>query len=342
MKATTKIYIGIDLHKVKQTWVGIPEQGEGKLFSKEFPVTPDGVKEAISFAKKYGGTLVAVLEPCCGWKWVKKQLEESGLEVHMTNPRKVRAIADSLQKTDENDAHTLALLLRTGLIHESRDIPEDIQKLRSLVRERSFFVRLRTTVKCRLEGIVTREGRHLVEGSLSSKKGTTIILASEYSEWKDHVLSIKEIDTHVQELEKEMTKKAKAIPTCILLQTVPGIGVISALTIYTEVGDFSTFKRPEQLAAFSGLVPTERSSGGVQKLGHITHAGSRHLRYILVEAAMHIHNTEGSEVLYAFYKKIKDRSGAMRARTALARKILTICWYMVTRDEPYQQRILPC
>lgn len=337
-----KIYIGIDLHKVNQTWVGIPLEGKEKLFSKEYPVTPEGVKDAVLFAKTYGDQLVAVLEPCCGWKWVKKQLEESGIEVHITNPRKVRAIADSLQKTDENDAYTLALLLRTGMIHESRDLPEDIQKLRSLVRERSFFVRLRTTVKCRLEGIVTREGRHLIEGSLSSKKGTSLILASDHAEWKNHVVSIKEIDAHVQELEKEMTKKAKELPVCILLQTVPGIGVISALTIYTEVGDFSAFKRPEQLAAFSGLVPTERSSGGVQRLGHITHAGSRHLRYILVEAAMHIHNTEGSEVLYDFYKKIKERSGAMRARTALARKILTICWYMVTRNESYQQRILPC
>lgn len=337
-----KIYIGIDLHKVNQTWVGIPEQGKEKLFSREFLVTPDGVREAVLYAKKYGNTLIAVLEPCCGWKWVKKQLEESGLEVHMTNPRKVRAIADSLQKTDENDAHVLALLLRTGMLHESRDVSEDIQKLRSLVRERSFFVRLRTTVKCRLEGIVTREGRHLIEGSLSSKKGTTLILASDHSEWKDHLASIKEIDEHVRTLEKEMAEKAKELPVCKLLQTMPGLGVISALTIYTEVGDFNAFKRPEQLAAFSGLVPTERSSGGTQKLGHITHAGSKHLRYILVEVAMHIHNTEKSHVLYDFYKNIKERSGAMRARTALARKILTICWYMVTRNEPYQQRILPC
>ena len=337
-----KIYIGIDLHKVNQTWVGIPQQGKEKLFSKEFPVTPDGVQEAVFFAKKYGDILIAVLEPCCGWKWVKKQLEESGLEVHITNPRKVRAIADSLQKTDENDAHILALLLRTGILCESRDLPEDIKKLRSLVRERSFFVRLRTTVKCRLEGIVTREGRHLVEGSLSSKKGTNLILASDHSEWKDHVVSIKEIDAHIQDLEKKMTQQAKDIPICKLLQTIPGLGVISALTIYTEVGDFTAFKRPEQLAAFSGLVPTERSSGGVQRLGHITHAGSKHLRYILVEVAMHIHNKESSRVLYDFYEKIKGRSGAMRARTALARKILTICWYMITRNEPYKQRILPC
>ena len=254
----------------------------------------------------------------------------------MTNPRKVRAIADSLQKTDENDAYTLAFLLRTGMMNESRDLPEEVKKLRSLVRERSFFVRLRTTVKCRLEGVVTREGRHLIDGSLSSKKGTSLIVASEHEEWKDHVVAIREINQHVHSLEKQMTEKAKGLHICELLQTVPGIGIISALTIYTEVGDFKAFKRPEQLAAFSGLVPTERSSGGVQRLGHITHAGSKHLRYILVEAAMHIRDTEKSRELYDFYKKIKDKAGAMRARTALARKMLTICWYLVNRDTAYQ------
>lgn len=332
-----KTYIGIDLHKVNQTWVGIGEKGQEKLFTKEFPVTPEGVREAINSVKGYG-ELICAIEPCCGWMWVLDQLRKSGIDVHITNPRKVRAIADSLQKTDENDAYTLALLLRTGLMNESRILDPETKKLRSLVRERSFFVQLRASVKSRLEGVVTREGRHLIKGSLSSKKGTDLILATEYTEWKEHLGLIRDMDERIKTLEKELFLKAKELAICKLLQSIPGIGLISALTIYTEIGDFKAFKRPEQLAAFAGLVPTERSSGGVKRLGHITHAGSKHLRYILVEAAMHIRNTEKSIALYNFYKNIKERSGAMRARVALARKILTISWYMVTRNEPYQAR----
>jgi transposase len=319
------------------TWVGIGEVGQEKLFIKEFPVTPAGVAEGINSVQDYGEIQIAI-EPCCGWMWVYDQLKTSLLEVHITNPRKVRAIADSLQKTDENDAHTLALLLRTGMLHESRVLPVETKKLRSLVRERSFFVQLRASVKCRLEGVVTREGRHLIKGSLSSKKGTELILATEYTEWKEHLLLIADMSKRITVLEKELILKAKELPLCKLLQTIPGIGMLSALTIYTEVGDFQAFKRPEQLAAFAGLVPTERSSGGVQRLGHITHAGSKYLRYILVEAAMHIRDTPKSKVLYDFYKNIKTRSGAMRARVALARKILTISWYMVTKNESYQAR----
>lgn len=334
-----KTYIGIDLHKVSQTLVGIGEFGQEKLFTKEFKVTREGVAEAINFIKNYPEVSLAI-EPCCGWMWVYDQLKASELDIHITNPRKVRAIADSLQKTDENDAYTLALLLRTGMMYESRVLNEDTKKLRALVRERSFFVELRASVKCRLEGIVTREGRHLIAGSLSSKKGTDLILATDYMEWKDHLGVIEDLTKRILILENTLEKEAGISPICKLLQTIPGVGLVSALTIHTEVGDFKAFKRPEQLAAFAGLVPTERSSGGVQRLGRITHAGSKHLRYILVEVAMHIRNTEKSQRLYEFYENIKERSGAMRARVALARKILTISWYMITRNEPYQAKPL--
>ena len=333
-----KIFIGVDLHKKTQTWAGIGLSGPEKLFIKEFQVTPEGVSEAIEFVKgKYGKdvNISLSIEPCCGWMWVVKQLKENKIDVHITNPRKVRAIADSLQKTDENDAYTLALLLRTGMLHESRIIDPETQKLRSLVRERSFCVRLRASVKCRLEGIVTREGRHLITGSLSSKKGKDQITKSNHPEWLTHIGIIQDLDKHIDVLEKELIKKSKELPVSKLLQTIPGVGHITALTIISEVGDFKQFSKPEKLCAFSGLVPTERSSGGVQRLGHITHAGSKHLRYILVEAAMHIRE-DNSKTLYNFYKKIKEKSGAMRARVALARKILTISWYMVTRNESYK------
>lgn len=123
-----KIFIGVDLHKIKQTWVGIGTTGSEKLFSKEFYVTPEGVKEAICYAKFHGEEISIAIEPCCGWMWVVDQLREAKIDVHITNPRKVRAIADSLQKTDENDAYTLARLLRTEVLCESRTLDPETQK----------------------------------------------------------------------------------------------------------------------------------------------------------------------------------------------------------------------
>jgi len=331
-------HIGIDLHKRTQTWVALSEDGQSKLFTRTFPVTPEGVRAGIHLAKSIGSEkLVVAVEPVCGWVWVVALLREAGLEVHISNPRKVKAIADSLQKTDENDAHVLARLCRTGLMYESVEVPPEMQKLRSLVRERSFFIRTRAGMKCRLEGVVTRSGRHVIKGSLSTKQGTEAIIASDEQEWKRSLESIADMSIYIKELDTEVARHAKApIPT--LLMSIPGVGPVTAVSIWAEVGDFSRFSSPEKLCAFAGIVPTERSSGGVQRLGHITRAGSTILRYILVEAAMRVRNTEKSTVLYEFYKTVKEKRGAMRARVALARKILSISWYMVKKGEQYQPR----
>src|ERR1700694_2314961 len=140
-------YIGIDLHKRTQTWVALSENGRDKLFTREFPVTPAGIEEAVRHSKSCGDSIVAAIEPVCGWHWVVPLLRSSGFEVHISNPRKVKAIADSLQKTDENDATTLAQLVRTGLMHESREVPPELQKLRAVIRERVFLVRIRAGMK---------------------------------------------------------------------------------------------------------------------------------------------------------------------------------------------------
>lgn len=331
-------YIGIDLHKRTQTWVALAENGKDILFTREFPVTPDGVASGIKLSKSYSEKIVVAIEPTCGWLWVVPLLRSCGLEVHISNPRKVKAIADSLQKNDTNDATTLATLVRTGIMHESREMSPETQTLRALIRERVFLVRTRGSMKCRLEGVVTRNGRHRIEGSLSTQKGKTALIESGEPEWRRSLEVIAGISATIKKLDAEIEKYSKEkIPT--LLMTLPGVGAVTAVSMWAEVGDYAQFSSPEKLCAFAGIVPTERSSGGVQRLGHITRAGSTILRYVLVEAAMRIRDTDDTSVLYTFYKKVKTTRGAMRARVALARKILTISWYMVKKNEVYQQRL---
>lgn len=334
-----KIYVGIDLHKVTSTWVGLKEKGDEVLFTKEFLVTPIGIATGIKFVKEYGNEIVLVLEPCCGWRWVTKQLKETGIDVHISNPRKTKMISESLQKTDKKDATTLAILLRSGMLYESYEAPPEIHTLRSLLRERSFLVRIRASVKCRLEGVITREGRHLIAGRSSSKKATTSILASSNTEWNMHTTVISELTKNISILEKEIQDNVKDIPTVRLLKTMPGVGSLTALNVYAEVGDFKRFDSPHKLTAYAGLVPSERSSGGTRKLGHISKAGSKQLRYIIVEAAMHVRGKDKGTHLYDFYANLKKTRGALRARVALARKMLTIMWYMVKDNKPYEQRI---
>jgi len=327
-----KIYIGIDLHKRSQTWVALGEKDNTKLFTRNYLVTPEEIVQAVNQAKKFGDQLIAFIEPVCGWIWVVRQLKSLGVEVHISNPRKIRMIADSLQKTDEEDAYTLAKLLKTGNAYESYECDEETRKHRSLARERCFLVNTRASIKTRLESIVTRDGNHMFSPSLKNR--TKISVPNE--EVKIHTDAIQAMDIIIKNVEKQISKNTDYKKEEIKrLLTIPGVGEVTANVIVAEIGDFSRFKKPQQLSSFAGLVPKERSSGGKQKLGSITHTGSPYLRYVLVESAMRIRDTKDTFSLYSFYKKIKTKSGAMKARVALARKLLTIMWFMMKNKQDY-------
>jgi transposase len=330
----SKIYIGIDLHKRSQTWVVLGEKDNTKLSSRTYLVTPEAINRAFSDAKRFGENMVALIEPVCGWIWVVEQLRDLGIDVHISNPRKVRMIADSLKKTDEEDAYTLAKLLKTGDVHESYECSSLTRKHRSLARERCFLVNTRASVKTRLESIVTRDGNHTF--LKQAKNRTQIIVAN--TEVKIHQETIKALDQIIRKVEKELQKNIHATLEMKRLSTIPGVGPITASVICAEIGDFRNFKHPDNLASFAGLVPRERSSGGKQKLGSITHTGSTYLRYVLIETAMRIRDTKETKSLYAFYKRIQTKSGAMKARVALARKLLTIMWHMITKQQDYLAR----
>jgi len=327
-----KIYIGIDLHKRSQTWVVLGENDNTKLLSRTYPVTPDAISRAVSDVKKLGNVCVALVEPVCGWIWVVKRLRELGLKVEISNPRKIRMIAESLQKTDENDAYILARLLKTGEVALSNECDPETRKHRSLCRERCFLVNTRASFKTRLESIVTRDGNHMF---LARAKNRTQMVETN-SEVTIHQEAIASLDIILKKVEEEIKSNSHNLTFDMKrLMTIPGVGPITASTVCAEVGDFKNFKRPEHLASFAGLVPRERSSGGKQRLGSITHQGSTYLRYVLIETALRIRETPETLSLFNFYKKIKTKSGAMKARVALARKLLTIMWYMIHKQQDY-------
>ncbi len=327
-----KIYIGIDLHKRSQTWVVLGEANNAKLLSRTYLVTPDAIDRAVSDVKKFGDKLIALVEPVCGWIWVVKRLRELDMEVQISNPRKIRMIAESLQKTDENDAFILARLLKTGEVALSNECDPETRKHRSLCRQRCFLVNTRASFKTRLESIVTRDGNHTF---LARAKNRTQMVETN-SEVTIHQEAITSLDIILKKVEEEIKHSTHVLsPQIKRLMTIPGVGPITASTVCAEVGDFKNFKKPEQLASFAGLVPRERSSGGKQKLGGITHAGSSYLRYVLIETALRIREIPETFSLFNFYKKIKTKSGAMKARVALARKILTIMWYMMKNEKDY-------
>ncbi len=111
---------------------------------------------------------------------------------------------------------------------------------------------------------------------------------------------------------------------------IPGIGFTTAAVVTAEVWDVTRFPTPRYLCSWAGLTPTERSSAEHTRRGHISKQGSRWLRWAMVESASRPYLKD--PVLRGFRDRIARRRGAKIAKVALARRLLTLCYYAL-RDE---------
>ena len=114
-------------------------------------------------------------------------------------------------------------------------------------------------------------------------------------------------------------------PYVQVLCQIHGVGRYIAMLVIAETGDITRFPSARHLCAWAGLTPTIRSSDGRARLGHISHQGSPALRWALVEAAQHA--TRGTGPLRDAYERIAKRRGKHVAKVAIARKMLTLCYY---------------
>jgi transposase len=290
---------------------------------KKIPVPAEAIRVAI--------------EPVAGWRWVSELLTEAGMEVHIANPLKVALIAKSDQKHDVGDARILAELLASGYFPESYRVTDDIYELRTLLRERQYIIKLRTSAKNRLHGIATTQGLHTITGGnpLHVRGKQSIMERGSVVLRELHHL-IEDLSGRIVPLDRLIEEYAATYPLASLLKTMPCVGNITALTVIAEVGDFARFSSGKKLAKFAGLVPRQRSSGERVRFGSLTNSGSRFLRTALVETAMRIRKGSAPE-LYAHIESLAPRIGQKKARVALARKLLTVMWTMVYRNTPYTQ-----
>jgi len=332
--------LGIDLHKKSSVWLLIDEQ-RTELWKEHVSCHPDYITTALKKIPVPHSEIQVAIEPVAGWRWVTSMLTQSGMQVHIAHPRKMQLIAQSTKKTDTEDARVLANLLLAGYFPEAHKSSDIIYQLRLLLRERNFIIQKRTSVKNQLHGIATTQGLHEIKsGNPLFKKGKEDILAGTNFVLKQLHYLIEDLDKRVAPFDEQLLIEYTKHPVAKLLMTFPGVGIITALTIISEVDDFSRFSAGKKLASFAGLVPRQRSSGELVRYGSITHAGSAPLRTVLVETAMRIRAGNAPE-LYSFVAKLTPITGAKKARVALARKILVIMWKMVITNTPYQPKNPP-
>lgn len=336
----SQLYVGVDWHKRTSTWTAINDNRE-KVYSRSWGCTPDEVHAAISSLPAAPEDITLGVEQVCGWRWMTQVCMDRGIKrTYVANPKRLREIAQTAQKTDKNDALTIAELLRMGYLPRAYRAPDAVQTLRALVRQRGFFVRLGTATKCRIHGVCTALGAHTTTEHPLHASGRVDLMSGTHEELRDLYTAMDELEAHRVGIEKKIRATIQETETYRILTSVPGVGPVTAAAILAEVGDFARFKTPSALVSYTGLYPRERSSAGKQHFGGMSKMGSRILRYTIIEAAMRVRDTDKAHNLYTHYDAAqnKRRKTAKQARVVLAHKMLTIMWHLVKRGVTYDDR----
>jgi len=335
----SKIFVGVDWHKRTSTWVAVNDKRK-VVYTRSWHCTPEEVRLAIASLPAKPEEIKLAVEPVCGWRWMSALCVEHGIDVRIANPLKLRQIAESKQKTDKNDALTLAELLRADYLPEAYRAPEETQQLRLLVRERGFFISKNTATKCRIHSLCTALGAHETSERPLHKEGHEKLHAD--SLFADMYASLFETNVHIKNVEQKIKVATTAHQTYDILCSLPGVGMVTATAICAEVGDFARFDKPSKLVSYAGLYPKERSSGSTKHYGGMSKIGSRVLRYSIIEAALKIRDTEKTKNLYTHYLAAKEdrHKTPKQARVVVAHKLLTIAWHLVRNNTPYNDSLV--
>ena len=145
------------------------------------------------------------------------------------------------------------------------------------------------------------------------------------------------LETQLDAIDADLVAQHKANPLSDALADIPGVGPITALTLVTEI-DPSHFQSGRHLAAWVGLMPKQRSTGGRQTLGDISRAGNGRLRSLLVVGATAVirHAKPGSKSASAWLLKLLERRPLKVAAVALANKMARVAWAMMSTSEAYR------
>lgn len=334
-------HLGIDLHRKTTYWTLINKDRQ-VLYKKNLPTTKEGIEQGVTDMGVEPALVEAAIEPVSQWGWYGDCLAKYGFTVRLVDVYKTKLIAGTKLKNDKVDALALAELLRSDFLPTAYRAPEVTRDQREFMRHRAFLVRLRARIRGRVHQILWKHG--IISpwsdlfGIRAQKWLFGLRLRSPYKEEREELTAMwqnisERLAVHNTTCEELVARNIKAG----LLMSIPGIGVITSLTILAEVGDFSRFSSPDKLACYAGLVSSSYSSGERTRLGHITHRGSVWLRTALVEATNTVNPKWGA--LYDFYQRIKEKKGSKVARVALARKMLTLTWHLVKKDEFYKKSI---
>jgi transposase len=256
-------------------------------------------------------------------QWFERLVGELGHELWVGHPAEIRARAVRRQKTDTRDAeHLLDLLLAHRFPRVWVPTPQE-RDLRQLLKHRDKLVRIRTSVKNQLHYLAMSQGV-CRKRKLWSGRGRAELEGLFLGPWatrrRQELLALLDrLAPQIEELDQAVLNEALNRPEAVLLMGQRGVGPVTALAFVLTLGPVERFPNSRKVVSYLGLNPSEYSTGGRQRLGHISKQGNAMLRWLLVEAGQTA--AQFDPELRRKYLRLKFRRGAKVAKVAIARQL---------------------
>lgn len=297
-------------------------------------------QEAEEFYRGLAGQQVRVgMEACGFYPWFERLLAEQGFELWLGDAAQIRASKVRLQRTDRRDAEQILLLLREDRFPRIWVPSLEERDVRQLLVQRHRQVQARTQIKNQLHALALSQGLRK-QRKLWTKAGREELEKLELlpyaSARREQLLAtLDQLEVRIGQLNREVEEEVKRRPAAVKLMTHPGVGPVTALAMVLTLGPAERFRSGKQVASYFGLIPREESSGGKQRLGHITKQGSSFLRFLLVEAGQSAARYDAE--LGRFYRRLAVRKNRGLAKVAVARKLAVRLYLMLREDWTYVQ-----
>ena len=283
-----KVFVGIDVHKKNYSVVAMVE---GTVVKKWLaPANPEKLAQQLL---RYfpGASIHTVYEAGFSGFVLHRILVVAGINNLIVNPGSIETAVHNRVKTDKRDALKLATLLEAGRLKGIRVPSTQEEQKRMLTRTRQQLVEDRSGIKnkirmkCHQMGLIDSDDRREMSHKLvkellekSSSPELSISIEAYWQVWQN-------IDTQIKKIEAKLNEQADEDPHEPTYRSAPGIGPLSARILSNELGNMSQFNNERQLFSYTGLTPSEHSSGETIRKGHITRQGNNRVRHILNQAA---------------------------------------------------------
>lgn len=340
------LYIGLDVHKKSWQVTILSQEMSLKTFSQ--PPTPKALH--LFLESNYpGANLHSAYEAGFSGYSHHRELNELGIHNIVINPADVpKSNKDSHQKNDKSDSRLIAEALRGKVLKGIYIFDPDSEEFRGMFRSRLALAKDIRRTKVRIKGFLLYRTIE-IPAAVNNPNALAYLnwlKQLEFDDQKariqlsllfDRLLFLKEQRRQLEQQLKD-TARNRDKQLFNLLQTIPGIGPITAIGIMAEIGNIERFKNIKNLASYVGIIPRIKQSGETERVGNITYRHNKYLRPLLVEAAWQAVRSDPAMLQY--YQNNCLKGNAKKAIIKVARKLLSKIMFVMRNRIKYERGIL--